>query len=441
MHVVLLVVSTILLLLSIYRFHGDIFSPTVMMMSGYFLCSIFAVMGSMSGMETVSTYTVVCFISGWISFIAGEMLINYRGINSGRDVSHSNSLYHFKISLWVWIIVVIINVIITMLLYREIIRIAGHVISNTDFNGITYAYKQNIDEMPLNSMVKQLLKITKGCAFVFAFIFANNVAVDIITKRKIYKELYLLVPPFLFAAQCFIRGGRFTIIALIIAIVVSIFFLYQSFTNWRYRIKLKTVIKIVVMMIVIIIGFWWVKGAVGRTSKLDMSDYLVSYLGGSYNLFDSFVKAPLDKAHETFAGIVSSLNKLGLTDIPARSSHEFRKFFGGVFIGNAHSANRNFYNDFGFAGIIVMNFLYSIVFNSIYKRLRRRPIYSQKYLFIFYISNVYCLSFHFFADYFFAQLSFGYLLELAVMFAILYILTDVKVSFGKYLGIKKEFLG
>lgn len=439
MHLLLLGVSFLLLLIAIYMADGDAFSPTVIMLFGYFLCSIFSVMGEMSGMEDVSFGTALSFIGGWLAFIAGGLLVNAKR----RKRNHANAikleLRHLKLSIWMWGFIVLVNLIITILLYREVVRIAGSVSATTSYNSITYSYKQNVDDIPINSVVKQLLKVSKSCAYIFIFIFSNNVIQSKRRRKAIFHELYLLVPTVLYAIQCFIRGGRFTIITLIIALIVSMYILNQCSHGWMVKIKLKLVVKLMLAIIAVLFAFWLIKGAVGRKSELQLSDYLVSYLGGSYNLFEKYKESPPEKAHETFAAMAVSLNKTGITNINARGSHEFRRFFGRSMLGNAYSANRNYYNDFGIVGILVMNFLFSVFFNSIYKRFRLRPIYKQEFLFLFYLANVFSVAFMFFTDYFFAQLSIGYAVEFGIMYIIYYLLFKCKIRIGKVnLSVNKE---
>lgn len=281
-------------------------------------------------------------------------------------------------------------------------------------------------------MITQLLKITTASAFVFGGILCNNLCCTKITRKKVIKEFPLLIPGVIYCSQCIMKGGRYNVIAYIIALVFYFYFLKQYKEKWKYKIKIKTLIKVILGATVIVYLFWFIKGFVGRSNEATLFDYVSQYVGGSYDLLNQFiVYGSLNHGIETFAGLVTSINKLLGTNFSSIGYHEFRFTSTGIMLGNAYTGMRNYYSDFGIFGVFVMCFILSLIFNSIYCGLSRSGnIYKKFFGLIFYGSVFYCIVFHFFTDYFFARLSVGYLIEVLVMFIFYELVTRVRFTFG-----------
>ena len=277
------------------------------------------------------------------------------------------------------------------------------------------------------------MKITKAYAFICGCIFCNNICVRQYTRRKVFKQIWLLVPGVIYCIQCIMKGGRFNVIAFIIAMLFYLYFALQYKSNWRYRIELKNLAKVVIAAILIVYLFWFYKEFVGRTSEASLFEYISQYIGGPYELFNQFIQSGSTNAgNETFAGMVTSINKILGTNLKSLIYHEFRFTSTGIMLGNAYSGIRNYYSDFGIIGVILMCFNLSAIFNLIYCRLSKsNTIYKHCFGFILYGSLIYCIIFHFFTDYFFARLSVGWFIEVLIMYICFYMMTKVRFEFGK----------
>ena len=80
-------------------------------------------------------------------------------------------------------------------MYREVSRIAN-IGGNSLSNGLIAGYKENALDNSISGFVTQLLKITKGTAYVCAAIFCNNII--FLRNRKESLKLSILLVPGLF---------------------------------------------------------------------------------------------------------------------------------------------------------------------------------------------------------------------------------------------------
>lgn len=425
---IIMAILVLMLVISYYIFRQDMFSCTFIFVAGYFISALFASLNVETWGTEISGKLIIVLATGWIAFMLGELFlkeVRYRGKWQNYEVTE---LIKIKVQPFVLFCDVIIDLFITLLLFREVSSIAGA----GGTQGIIAAYKQSSTEYSLSGMITQLLKITTASAFIFGGIFCNNLCCTKVSTKKVIKEFPLLIPGVIYCSQCIMKGGRYNVIAYIIALVFYFYFLKQYKEKWKYKIRIKTLIKLILGAVAIVYLFWLIKGFVGRSNEATLFDYISQYIGGPYDLFNQFIAyGSSNHGSETFAGLVTSINKLLGTDLSSVGYHEFRFTSTGIMLGNAYTGIRNYYSDFGIFGVFVMCFVLSLIFNSIYCGLSKSGnIYKKFFGLIFYGSVFYCIVFHFFTDYFFARLSVGYFIELIVMFILYWLIMRVRFTFG-----------
>lgn len=416
----LLFIITLLLPISYYVFKKDFASPSFLFYFGYFIAAVAAVYNITVWKIEISDQLIGIFIVGWLSFFAGEVFVRdmlFKEKGRGQLAGYERPIMtieaeHFK----VWIVIAV-DLVVTYLLYQEVLRISQ--IDSSSSYSMMVNYKTNLMENEMSGLVVQTTKFTKGAAYVFLYIFSNNiVAEEKINFKAICKNFIYLCPGIIYCAQCLLRGGRYTVIAYIIALVFMIYFFIQYKKGWVYQIRLKAMVKMICLVFGVFVAFWLLKEAVGRSSAATFLEYITQYIGGPYELFSLYLEDPPSAANETFAGILTSFNKLGLTDVAVRTYHEFRFSPTNILLGNVYTGFRTYYNDYGIVGVGVLSFILSVIFNAGYHRLRYCEIYDKKFLMILYSSLLYCVVFNFFVDYFYARLSLGYFIEVLVMYII-----------------------
>lgn len=418
----------------------DLMSPSFLLCIGYFISCLSAIYNIQMWGYDVGLYTIFIYFLGIFSYIAGEIFIKRIQIPKTRQLNNNTTAVFNEIRVGTvkYIFCVLVCVVILVLTYQEVVRIAN--INFADWGNLTYNYKTNVvnsdlEDANLSSMVVQLNKVTKGFAFVFMFIFINNMfALSGSSLRRKMSAIKYLVPPVIYILQCTVKGGRFTSVALIIGGVFLFYFLWRLKVGWSKVIKFKFIFTIILLIIGVFAVFWFSRELVGRMST-DTSalGYITRYLGGGPALFDMYLNDSVylqDGVHETFAGLFQSFDKLGIVEVTVRVSHEFRYAPTGIIIGNAYSALRNYYHDFGILGVIILNFLLSVIFSGVYYRMKYRITSSStnRFTMIFYSSMIYIIIFQFVTDYFFARLSVGFFVEILVMYACYYFVLNIHMK-------------
>ena len=113
----------------------------------------------------------------------------------------------------------------------------------------------------------------------------------------------------------------------------------------------------------------------GRTNSYKYDYYITMYVGGSLKLFDMYVDEPIKSndvfGKETLYGFNQIMNKLKISDYDYIKHLEFRRYKG-LFLGNIYTPFRRYYSDFGFKGIIILTFIFSIIINSFYLKVKNK---------------------------------------------------------------------
>ncbi len=430
--IIMIIITFSLWLFSYYVLDRDIMTPSFLLLGGYLVSFLSTLYNYRDWGIEIGFKVFSIFFIGMISFFFGEILVQKIHINI-RYSKFDDCIPYIRIERWKYILSVIVGIIILFLTYREVVRIAS--LNFVSWGNLAYNYKTNVansdlEGASLSTLVQQANKITKGFAYVYLFVFINNMFSGVKTKRNLLN----LILPVIFALQCLLKGGRFPVIALFIAAFFLYYFFWKKTRGWNRSIEIKTILKIAGIIVLIVAAFWFSREIVGRLTKdNDMLGYVTRYFGGPAALMELYledISTIHDEAREVFAGLLTSFNKLGITSVSVRSYHEFRGVNGSN-IGNAYSAMRNYFHDYGYLGVAVMNFLLAIIFGNAYYRIRLLNKYNSQLIFnvMLYSSFAYTILFQFFTDYFFARLSVGLLIEILILWLCYFFIFRIRVRF------------
>lgn len=432
----LLVITTgFLTILSFMMFKKDVMSPSFLICAGYFISALSTSYNIIEWNVSISFLVYFLTTLGLVSFIIGELLVNMYFARNNIQYSSGIKEQEIKINKYLVAIVIAIGALVLYATYKEVVRIAY--MNFASWGNLLYNFKTNIVseglEASMSTIVVQANKLTKGFAFVFLFIFANDIFAT--EKRyKVLRNLYLLIPGILYIAQNTIQGGRFQSLAYILAVIMLIYLFWRRKVGWEREIPVKYIIRVMAVMLIIVSVFWVSKEAVGRKNQDTIVDYVTKYVGGGPQLFEYYLQDKNylhDEYHETFCGIVTTTNKYGITDnVQKRSSHEFRYSPTGILIGNAYGGFRNFYHDYGVSGIIIIPFLLAVIFSCIYYRVKQYKAFTHNNIFmiILYSSLIYTIIFQFFTDYFFTKIALGFFVEVFLMWVCYFVILRLRIK-------------
>lgn len=264
--------------------------------------------------------------------------------------------------------IIIFDIVLIILIYLTIYRVASSEASIFDFPNTISNYRNYSVRNPMYSLPSYIVygsKISEVCCYIFIFAFFNNVAAN-------KKNTYFFIPIILELIRNFETGARMGMVNIVIAIAVAAFvFLYKrNNLNSKVRIALKYIF----ISILLFFLFYYIAKILGRSFNLSIMDYLSIYIGAPLKLLDMYLQDPhtLNNmwGEETFYFANRFLGKYGLVNI----SHDYSvhlefRYINGHRLGNVYTAYRRWINDFGIVGFILGQIGFSIFHNWLYKKI------------------------------------------------------------------------
>lgn len=434
MLLIFLTIVLFLLFLFIYVVcDKDIFTPSVLFALSYFVSSICCLWNAARWGTDLDFMTFMLIVISVFSFFLGDATI--RSIRGYRphliNEYNKGEIKQQKINISIWIVLLVIayDLLMTYLLYKEVVRIAS--LNFASWGNLIYNFKTNSNNMEgaaVSSLVTQGLKLSKAFGYLFAYIFINNYFASRSDKKRKINVLYL-VPVIIVIIQSLLKGVRVAILTLLIAMIFMWYVNMQINKGWNWHIKLKQLSRIGLLLIVVCTMFYYSKGLVGRLQDdMGVVTYATTYLGGPIELLNQFVeKGVQDNSNviETMGGLISSLQKLGLfKNAEIHAIREYRSTVTGIDIGNVYGAVRDYYHDFGFFGVPVCFYLVSLLVNSMFYKIKKRGDYNltMPTLLIVFSTFVYAIIFLTFSDFLTAKLALGELIEIACIIVVVRII-------------------
>lgn len=185
------------------------------------MSALFALLNANNWGTKISIKLVFVLCVGWMSFLGGELFVKKLMYHNRWQCNEEHELKEIRFQPMMLCFIIFINLLITFMLYREVSSIA-HIGGGN--SGIIASYKQNSLDYSLSGTVTQAMKITKAYAFICGCIFCNNICAYQQTRKKMFKQIWLLIPGVIYCTQCIMKGGRFNVIAFIIAILFYLYF-------------------------------------------------------------------------------------------------------------------------------------------------------------------------------------------------------------------------
>ena len=273
----------------------------------------------------------------------------------------------------------------------------------------------------LPGWVRQLLNLASVLCNIYIF---NLIAFGKKLKRiDIFLNILIIV---LCIVSSLLTGGRFSAMTMLIAAFVMWYLIKKE--DHR-SLKFMAVVKITLIGLISLYGFYAVKSFVGRETDLAMIDYITHYAGGGIPGLDLYFKNPPLSSDiwgkETFYSLNNGLRKLGILDIPYYYIHHEFRISGGVSIGNIYTAFRDYHYDFGMLGLYFLHMLFSLFFSVFYEHEKKR----KSGIGIILLSMMfYCVVFYTVSNVFFANIiSFGFVIKLVLLLVFYQILLRKKI--------------
>ena len=165
------------------------------------------------------------------------------------------------------------------------------------------------------------------------------------------------------------------LIRFVLGCVLIAWVIFNARTCWTFRLKISTIFKALMLLILASVVFWAAGSAVGRQISEGPLDYITSYIGYSMVLFSDFLVDPGTSAsnlfgEETLVGIYNFLgSRFNISDFVYTYHMEWR-YVGDLALGNVYTAYRYWLHDFGRFGMFAMAVVYGLFYGMFYSKVR-----------------------------------------------------------------------
>lgn len=435
MEVFFLIVFTIFLCFVVLIIDKDFFSPPAIICE-VFIFSLFILSFNVNKWNVdLSFKTIVIIIVGNITFVITSLLcrkciLKHSGSNSISSGFKLIKLPKFNINILI-IFSFFITIIYVIAFYKSV---GGFDSIETLSKAINY-YRVSVsynlgDAKSLPTLVVQLYKILKMFSLICIYIFINNLFYYKSNGLKYKKDKKYILPIIMCLPLTLLTGNRTEFATMLIAVVI----IYNFFSLKTYKkINFTKILKCVGIVLGVIMMFSLTTNITGRTSNSKGFDYFSIYFGGPLQLFDMYIDSPIEKStivgKETFWSLNNFFFKLQGKE--EYQIHLEPRHVGSINLGNAYTAYRNIYQDFGFIGIIALQVILSWVLSKMYYKIRFRELSSGISVYvIMYSLMVHVLFFFTFSEQFFnSVISINYLILLILCLMIKFFVEKLRFSF------------
>lgn len=382
---ILLIYIFILLLFSLFITNNDFMFPATVVFVVYAFSVSLAIIEIKKWDVYISTETLVIFFTGLLTYlIVGIITMNIaRPISIKTKFQHTGRNYHEVIEVRspVTIIVILLNIYVVVEMFKAVRTTAlvvgafssvGEMIGNSR-NAVVYGETS----LKLTSTVRYLYHFQYAASYVYLYIEMLRIAKK--KKAKVFTVISHWLPIALFFLTTFIRGERMACLEIVTAGIFLFYYFFREQHGGNVKgFQVKFAIRVAGIVIIVLIAFSQIRGFVGRTNTYDIIDYIAQYAGAPIKLFDMFVKNPPSKSTtiwgaETFVNVWKYIGyKTGDATLNGLIMNKEFRSVNGFGLGNVYTAFREYMNDFGFCGVIVLTSIHSFFFTYYYICIKRK---------------------------------------------------------------------
>lgn len=443
MTLVLLFISEIILLIIAYLITGkDIMRPAVVMIGMFVFSTFVALLNIFNWNINYSFKAFLIIITGLIVALLADYLSYIMSKHHKQKLrTNESEIKKIQVDIWKYIIIIGIEIITLFLYYQEIKRLAyldGYIPGSNllwHFKNITsYTAKEGV-----KGTISLLLKIMDAVAYVTAFIIINNIYSG---KSKKKETIILFIPIILFVIKVLLGSGRQDLLRIASFALITSYIMCKNKVGWNKNISKKFTLKLFVFVPVALILFYGASSLIGRSTTRTAFQYLSTYAGGSIQHFNQYIQEPIQYTNyhfgeETFPGIYSFLNKIGVTNYSRPVHLEMRKL--GITQGNVYTFFRRPYNDFGYLTTMILTFIILFLFGKKYssysdtKDSFRMDISIIIYGYLFYwivLSSI--------EQYSISIISLGTLVTILLIYLIYFCIVNVSIKKGRIIVLKNK---
>jgi len=380
----LLFTLTLLVLIFFLMFGSDLLSPSIAFTLPFIVSNCFLIINVNSWSISIQSRTFFVILIGICALFLGELITRTFFVNKHKKVSKTVSKGSFSQVLRPKKIatnLIIIYMLVILAWYFHHVYTTAMLFKNNKIP-ILATYRQA--EKSVNPILK--LGITSSLAICYFYLLAfldNYINLGI-------KKMKYLIPVLLFFIMSILSSGRIDVLYLIISALAISYILYKKKYGWRNTLNLKVVRIGVLSFLSFFVVFYFLGMFTGKSNINSFFNIISLYAGSSIAALDSFlVNYNYDITNfgsETLHGVTNFFKIFGVE--MTLTDNRILEF---VHLGtmphrtNIYTAFRRLLNDFGYLGMILIQFFTGILYSFIYLKNKYNLYKNEKFGILFYV--------------------------------------------------------
>lgn len=372
----------------LYASKVDFFFPAIIVCAVYLLTTFFAILEIDKWNIYISGNTFLILIIGLGTYFFVAFFI--MGLQRYTRQPLNNTQYLFSnlqdVDTIVMVFLDLISVFITVKYIHEVEQSIGLKWSLIDFSALANMYREmSTSDMQFDGISSIsnhgslfICALSFVCLYVFIIHAINK------QKHNVVWYIFRMIPLGCYIICMLSVGSRGGLLQMVVAVVIMYYIVSQSKNLEQGQAQFKQIVKYALLATLILYIFVWLKNVIGRESDYLILDYLAEYIGAPLKNFDTFVNSGNHNTSgiwgkETFPTILRTIGWLtGNTELMNLKLYKEFNVYNGMSLGNVYTAFREYYYDFGIAGVVILSAIHSGLYTTLYLKLRRCSL--QTYL-------------------------------------------------------------
>lgn len=392
----------VLFVISYMIFDKDLLAPpTVVSLVFLFgcLCALYnekrwGMVFSSKSLGIIAAGIIATIIGGMV----GAFLYNLRRGGSFSFLHTKTEAQPIDVSNIKTFLVIVLQIVTIVLIVSHILRVT----EQSNWVSAITRYREvatrtvDTNDFSMSIITKNLAELSRSVGIVYAYIVGNNL---VAAKKKLSLSW---TPVLLYTVTTFLLGDRSNMIRLWVVALVTAYTIHRRSVGWEKSSQTSKIIRRMAISIVaigaIFVGF---RGLVGRNSNMDPLYYVTFYAGSPIavlnQVWDSAIVRPAVFGQRILYYFNQSTSVL--FGFPGKYVFYYPYFYSssGVFIGNAPTAFRPAFVEFGFWGFFLFFVIMGTFFTVLYCKCREKkgssPI-DMRLLIYAYVAYVFFMYFY-----------------------------------------------
>lgn len=356
-------------------------SPSVVSTAVFLASALLLSLAPQTLHKDLSEYTLFTIVIAILAFIMGEIAARL-SFESTKSPQHTHWLKPINISGRLFLAIIAFSFFTLSWSYQSIKEMATAVGYREGENLLIQYGRLAIlqNDMRPDMLLTILGFLLRAISYILTYVYLYN---KILTRRKTKIRTLLLLPSLIYLIQYMLWGSRGGVIEYI-SFYIFVYAFFKSRVAKNNRIFNIEVLSLAFKGITLFVLIFVAAGSLKGWAESNPLEVVATYGGGSLSALDIFLNSPKINTssfgQETFLGVYSLLERIGISSVSSSRILEFTTI-GQSEITNIYTSIRRYVSDYGFFGMIYIQFILGYLFSAGFLHLQRSKRFGYFLLF------------------------------------------------------------